>query len=180
MKSLNIVDRQGFWKAVGSRWPADGCKKDISFFEIKNELTDYLVKNKVKPKTFGHFGFVVRNNKDPIDFIKSFHSKDEVIFRTDWVNSFLLYVTRFTVNHTELEFLSPEGNSFFKDFLNQAGERLHHLAFETGNIKNALDCLKKGGATLVTEKALKGAHGLVAFIEPQISCKVYLELYQVK
>ncbi len=53
---------------------------------------------------------------------------------------------------------------------------LHHLCFETGNLENTVRDLVQKGATFIEPVVRDGARGRVAFLHPQCTAGVLVEL----
>lgn len=75
-----------------------------------------------------------------------------------------------------IESTDPEG--VIAKFIESRGEGLHHLAFEVGNIQDALGTLVRKGIRLIDEKPRKGVENTkIAFLHPK-GTKVLIELVE--
>ncbi len=78
-----------------------------------------------------------------------------------------------------LESLRPDG--VIARFIERRGEGLHHLAFETPDIRAEMARLRTEGFELVDAEPRPGAHGRqVAFVHPRSVEGVLVELVQVR
>jgi len=88
----------------------------------------------------------------------------------------------FMVGQTKLELLEstdPEGP--VGKFLEKKGEGVHHLAFHTSNLEDALTEMDEKGVALIDKKPRKGAEGLdIAFLHPKSTHGVLTELCEDK
>jgi len=88
----------------------------------------------------------------------------------------------FMVGQTKLELLEstdPEGP--VGKFLEKKGEGVHHLAFATSNLEDALTEMDEKGVALIDKKSRKGAEGLdIAFLHPKSTHGVLTELCEDK
>jgi methylmalonyl-CoA/ethylmalonyl-CoA epimerase len=88
----------------------------------------------------------------------------------------------FMVGQTKLELLEstdPEGP--VGKFLEKKGEGVHHLAFATSNLEEALVQMEERGVALIDKKPRKGAEGLdIAFLHPKSTHGVLTELCEDK
>ncbi|MFQ5906912.1 MAG: methylmalonyl-CoA epimerase [bacterium] len=88
-----------------------------------------------------------------------------------------LEVAFLKVGNVMVELISPTSEaSTVDDFLKKRGEGVHHLAFKTGHVEDAVETLKGRSFRLVQVPA-KGAHGrTVAFLHPRDCHGVLIEL----
>jgi len=76
-----------------------------------------------------------------------------------------------------LESTDPEGT--IAKFIESRGEGLHHLAFEVGNIQEALGELVNKGVALIDEKPRGGVENTkIAFLHPKGTKRVLMELVE--
>jgi len=89
-------------------------------------------------------------------------------------------VVIFRVGDVNLELLEPTADeSPIALFIKSKGEGLHHIAYETDNIVEGIDGLKKKKVLMIDETPRQGVHGTkIAFLHPRSSCKVLTELTQ--
>lgn len=86
----------------------------------------------------------------------------------------------FKIGQTKLELLestSPEGT--IAQFIEKRGEGIHHIAFATTSVKDALADAEAKGVRLIDKAPRKGAEGLnIAFLHPKSTMGVLTELCQ--
>lgn len=81
------------------------------------------------------------------------------------------------VGDTRIELLEPtSADSPVAKFIEQKGEGVHHVAFETNDIGGQLLQAKEAGVRLINESPVVGAHGMqVAFLHPKSTFGVLTE-----
>ncbi len=88
----------------------------------------------------------------------------------------------FKIGDTKIELLEstdPEGP--IGKFIEKKGEGIHHIAFATKEIENALEEAESKGVRLIDQKPRKGAEGLdIAFLHPKSTGGVLTELCENK
>jgi 4-hydroxyphenylpyruvate dioxygenase and related hemolysins len=86
------------------------------------------------------------------------------------------------VGQTKIELLEstdPEGP--IGKFIEKKGEGIHHIAFATKNIENALEEASSKGIQLIDKSPRLGAEGLhIAFLHPKSTGGVLTELCENK
>ncbi len=81
--------------------------------------------------------------------------------------------------NTLIELLEPtDTESTVARFLARRGPGMHHLCFGTPDIREHLRDLKDKGVALLDETPRPGAHGEVAFVDPDAALGVLVELTQ--
>ena len=84
----------------------------------------------------------------------------------------------FKIGQTKLELLEstdPEGT--IAKFIEKRGEGVHHIAFATNGVQNALNELASKGVQLIDKAPRKGAEGLnIGFLHPKSTIGVLTEL----
>ena len=85
------------------------------------------------------------------------------------------------VGESQLELLQPiSEDSTVAKFLENRGEGLHHIAFETDDIDGVLKHIQEKGLRLIDKEPRDGAHGTkIAFIHPKSTFGVLCEIVQV-
>ena len=84
-----------------------------------------------------------------------------------------------TLGDCELELLepiSPEGG--VARFLERRGEGLHHICFQTDDVREELAGLRRRGVEVIDEEPREGLAGLICFLHPQSHRGVLVELAQ--
>jgi methylmalonyl-CoA/ethylmalonyl-CoA epimerase len=88
----------------------------------------------------------------------------------------------FMVGQTKIELLEstdPEGP--VGRFLEKKGEGVHHIAYATTELEQALVQMQEKGVTLIDKEPRKGAEGLsIAFLHPKSTHGVLTELCEDK
>ncbi len=125
-----------------------------------------------------HIGIAVRSLKEMIPFYRDvlglrFVGEEEVPEQR-------VRVAMFQVGEVRIELLEPtDPTSPITRFLEKKGPGLHHVAFGTKSIENALEKIQEQGVELIDEKPRPGAHNTsIAFLHPASTGKVLLELCQ--
>lgn len=172
-KKVNLI-----WKKVETRWPAAICVEILSFNTIKDKMEDFLTEKGVFPQAFSHFGLVVNNIERSIEVLKMYDRSSSGELVKDWVEAYRVNVGRIMFDDKELEFIAPEGESFFNTFLKEQGERLHHLAFQVNDVESCLEKLKAQGFKAIGNGPRSGSHGKIVFLMPGLLGEIYIELFQ--
>lgn len=84
----------------------------------------------------------------------------------------------FKVGATKIELLEPTSeDSAVAKFIEKRGEGIHHIAFATDGVANALAEVESKGVVLIDKTPRKGAEGLnIAFLHPKSTMGVLTEL----
>lgn len=84
----------------------------------------------------------------------------------------------FKVGQTKIELLEPTSEeSTIAKFIEKRGEGIHHIAFATDSVAEALAEVAEKGVQLIDKAPRKGAEGLnIAFLHPKSTCSVLTEL----
>lgn len=84
----------------------------------------------------------------------------------------------FMVGQTKIELLEPTSEeSTIAKFIEKRGEGIHHLAFATNNVAEALKEVEEKGVRLIDSQPRGGAEGLnIAFLHPKSTGSVLTEL----
>ncbi|MFB6134823.1 MAG: methylmalonyl-CoA epimerase [Halanaeroarchaeum sp.] len=78
-----------------------------------------------------------------------------------------------------LELLEPQDGGTIARYLEERGPGIHHLAFETADVSEALDRARDLGIDLVDEEPRPGARGHdVAFLHPESTGGVLIEFVE--
>jgi len=86
----------------------------------------------------------------------------------------------FKVGQTKIELLEPTSeDSTIAKFIEKKGEGVHHIAFATPDVANALAEVESKGVQLIDKAPRNGAEGLqIAFLHPKSTGSVLTELCQ--
>ena len=84
----------------------------------------------------------------------------------------------FMVGPTKIELLEPTSEeSTIARFIEKRGEGVHHIAYATKNVNEALQEVEAKGVRLIDREARGGAEGLsIAFLHPKSTGSVLTEL----
>ncbi|WP_436414389.1 methylmalonyl-CoA epimerase [Petrimonas sp.] len=84
----------------------------------------------------------------------------------------------FQIGQTKIELLEPTSEeSTVAKFIEKRGEGVHHIAFATKNLSEALQEVEAKGVRLIDAKPRAGAEGLnIAFLHPKSTGSVLTEL----
>jgi methylmalonyl-CoA/ethylmalonyl-CoA epimerase len=84
----------------------------------------------------------------------------------------------FKVGQTKIELLEPTSEeSTIARFIEKRGEGIHHIAYATKNVQEALQEMEAKGVRLIDNEARPGAEGLrIAFLHPKSTGSVLTEL----
>ena len=84
----------------------------------------------------------------------------------------------FMVGPTKIELLEPTSEeSTIAKFIEKRGEGVHHIAYATKNVNEALKEVEEKGVRLLDQEARGGAEGLrIAFLHPKSTGSVLTEL----
>lgn len=177
---------ESMWSVIEKKWPlAIGVQKiteqktgaeTTGLAVLKQTVHDFLLQNAIRPVSFSHYGFVVKNIDATCAEMDLPHRCENLSAQKAWVEAYKVHVLRFELAGTELELIEPAGNSFFEDFLKNEGEGLHHVSFQVEKIQACLDALQTNGTELVDAIPRVGSHGKVAFTKPGPIAPLYLEL----
>lgn len=82
------------------------------------------------------------------------------------------------VGQTKIELLEPtDEESTIAKFIEKRGEGIHHIAYATENVNEALKEMENKGVRLIDKEARGGAEGLrIAFLHPKSTGGVLTEL----
>ncbi|MCE5205238.1 MAG: methylmalonyl-CoA epimerase [Porphyromonadaceae bacterium] len=84
----------------------------------------------------------------------------------------------FMIGPTKIELLEPTSEeSTIAKFIEKRGEGVHHIAYATKNVNDALKEVEEKGVRLIDKEARGGAEGLrIAFLHPKSTGSVLTEL----
>lgn len=125
-----------------------------------------------------HIGIAVRS----IDAVLPYYEQTLGLkcARRETVESQKVRVAFLPVGEINLELLEPTSpESPITKFIEQHGEGVHHVAFQTDDIATQLQSAHDAGVRLIHETPLLGAHGMqVAFLHPKSTFGVLTEFCQ--
>ena len=84
----------------------------------------------------------------------------------------------FKIGNTKIELLEPTSEeSIIAKYIEKRGEGIHHIAYATKNVNEALKEAEEKGVRLIDKEARGGAEGLrIAFLHPKSTGSVLTEL----
>lgn len=84
----------------------------------------------------------------------------------------------FRIGETKIELLEPTSEeSTIAKFIEKRGEGIHHIAYATEDLNEALKEVESKGVRLIDQQARGGAEGLsIAFLHPKTTGSVLTEL----
>ena len=84
----------------------------------------------------------------------------------------------FKIGQTKIELLEPTSEeSTIAKFIEKRGEGIHHIAYATTDVNEALEEVEAKGVRLIDQQARAGAEGLrIAFLHPKTTGSVLTEL----
>ena len=125
-------------------------------------------------KRINHIGIVVKDLEDILKkFEKTFGLKAESFKTKNNIKAAFV-----GVGDGEIEFLQAENDS---ELVRPNGKNdfIHHFAFETDDIDNEINNMKKNGIKIVQDPPIIGLHGVkIAFISPENLNGLNIELIE--
>jgi methylmalonyl-CoA/ethylmalonyl-CoA epimerase len=127
-----------------------------------------------------HIGIAVKSIADAIPYY------EEILglkcYAVEEVTDQKVKTAFFMIGQTKIELLEstdPEGP--IGKFIEKKGEGVHHIAFATQNLEDALAEAETKGVQLIDKQPRKGAEGLhIAFLHPKSTRGVLTELCENK
>jgi methylmalonyl-CoA/ethylmalonyl-CoA epimerase len=125
-----------------------------------------------------HIGIAVRSLDEHIPFYRDVLGLKES--GIEEVADQKVKVAMFKVGEVSIELLEPTSpESPIAKFIEKKGEGMHHIAYQTDDIKNELSGMKAKDIQLIDQEPRDGAHGSrIAFLHPKSSGKVLTEICQ--
>ena len=131
-------------------------------------------------KGLNHIGIAVRDLDKSTELFAKIFDIDNMHRET--VEEQKVAVASFKVGNVIIELTAPtDETSPIAKFIEKKGEGIHHIAFESDNVKLDLARLSEEGINLINDEPKAGAHDmLVAFLHPKSTNNVLIELCQNK
>jgi methylmalonyl-CoA/ethylmalonyl-CoA epimerase len=127
-----------------------------------------------------HIGIAVRSLEESIAYYEGILGLK--CYAVEEIKEQRVKTAFFRVGQTKIELLEstdPEGP--VGKFLEKKGEGVHHIAYATSNLEEALVQMEEKGVSLIDKKPRKGAEGLdIAFLHPKSTHGVLTELCEDK
>lgn len=125
-----------------------------------------------------HIGIAVKDLNTAKDIYRKLLNSEPSEEET--VESQKVKVAKFKVGSSTIELLEPTSpDSPIAKFIEKRGEGIHHIAYESDDIKNDLGSLNENGFELINKEPVTGSDNMqVAFIKPKSAAGVLTELCQ--
>ena len=126
-----------------------------------------------------HIGIVVRNIEEALPcYTQGLGLRLE---RIQELPDQALRIAILPLDNGEIELLQPldEATGIAK-FLANRGEGIHHICFDTDDIRSSLAQADSAGLQLIDADPRPGAHGQIAFLHPKTMHGVLVELAQTE
>ena len=127
-----------------------------------------------------HIGIAVKNLDESIKYYENVLGLK--CYSIEEVKDQKVKTAFFKVGETKIELLestSPDGP--IGKYIEKKGEGIHHIAFHTKNLQQALNEADDKGVRLIDSEPRKGAEGLdIAFLHPKFTGGVLTELCEDK
>lgn len=125
-----------------------------------------------------HIGVAVRNLETAVKIYKGILQSDPS--EPEIVEEQKVRVVKFKLGESTFELLEPTSDdSSIATFIEKRGEGVHHIAYESDNIRDDLKRLDSEGYELIDKEPRIGADNeLIAFIKPRSVAGVLIELCQ--
>jgi methylmalonyl-CoA/ethylmalonyl-CoA epimerase len=132
--------------------------------------------NKMEISHIEHIGIAVKNLYESIKYYENILGLK--CYAVEEVMNQKVKTAFFMAGQTKIELLeSTEPDGPIGKFIEKKGEGIHHLAFATNNLKDALTEIEAKGVQLIDRQPRKGAEGLnIAFLHPKSTNGVLTEL----
>ena len=126
-----------------------------------------------------HIGIAVKSLEDHIPFYRDVLKLQ--FLGIENVPDQKIRLAMFKVGNIQIELFEPTSpDSTINKYIENKGEGLHHIAYQSDNIENDIENLIEKNIKMIDEKPRKGAHNTkIAFIHPKSSGKVLTEICQI-
>jgi methylmalonyl-CoA/ethylmalonyl-CoA epimerase len=126
-----------------------------------------------------HIGIAVKSLEDHIPFYRDVLKLQ--FLGIENVPDQKIRLAMFKAGNIQIELLEPVSpDSTINKYIENKGEGLHHIAYQSDNIENDIEDLIEKNIKMIDEKPRKGAHNTkIAFIHPKSSGKVLTEICQI-
>jgi len=123
-----------------------------------------------------HIGIAVKNLDESVKYYEGILGLK--CYAVEEVKDQRVKTAFFMVGQTKLELLeSTEPDGPIGKFIEKRGEGIHHIAFATDNLNDALKEIEEKGVVLIDKEPRKGAESLdIAFLHPKSTGGVLTEL----
>lgn len=123
-----------------------------------------------------HIGIAVRNIEEQLPYYEQILGLK--CYNIEVVEDQKVKTAFFKVGQTKIELLEPTSeDSTIAKFIERRGEGVHHIAYATKSVKDALKKADEKGVRLIDKEPRQGAEGLsIAFLHPKSTGSVLTEL----
>lgn len=123
-----------------------------------------------------HIGIAVRSIEEQIPYYEQILGLK--CYNIETVEDQKVKTAFFKVGETKIELLEPTSeDSTIAKFIEKRGEGVHHIAYATKSVKDALKKAEEKGVRLIDKEPRQGAEGLsIAFLHPKSTGSVLTEL----
>ncbi len=123
-----------------------------------------------------HIGIAVKNLEESIKFYESVLGLK--CYLIEEVEDQKVRTAFLKIGQTKIELLeSTEPDGPIAKFIEKKGEGIHHIAYATNNLNEALKEAELKGIQLIDKEPRKGAEGLnIAFLHPKSTNGILIEL----
>ena len=135
-----------------------------------------LKESKMELTHIEHIGIAVKNLDESIKYYETVLGLK--CYALEEIKDQKVKTAFFMIGQTKLELLeSTEPDGPIGKYIEKKGEGIHHIAFATNNLKDALNEAGSKGIILIDKEPRKGAEGLsIAFLHPKSTGSVLTEL----
>ncbi len=127
-------------------------------------------------KKIHHIGIVVKNLDETMKVYSKILGKGPESLHE--IAAVKIKIANYKVGETALEFLEGAPGSSLADFIAARGEGLHHIGVEVDDIEGELKKLAAAGVALRDKEPRPGPEGKIAFVGPEGTHGVTIELVQ--
>ncbi|MCF8309464.1 MAG: methylmalonyl-CoA epimerase [Bacteroidales bacterium] len=130
----------------------------------------------MKPTHIEHIGIAVNSLDQSIPFYENVLGLE--CYAIEEVQDQKVKTAFFKVGDTKIELLEPtDEDSPIAKFIAKKGEGMHHIAYATEDVGNALKEAEEKGLRLIDKKPRQGAEGMqIGFLHPKSTNGVLTEL----
>jgi len=130
--------------------------------------------------SINHIGIAVKNLDESLAVFRNIFQFQD--YHSEIVEEQKVKVASFRLADVMIELTCPTSeDSPIAKFIQNKGEGIHHIGFNTDEITQDLSRLNENGIKLINDSPLSGAHDmLIAFLHPKSTNSVLMEICQHK
>ena len=138
--------------------------------------TKYIQETNMELTHIEHIGIAVKSIEEQLPYYEGVLGLK--CYNIETVEDQKVKTAFFQIGQTKIELLEPTSEeSTVAKFIEKRGEGVHHIAFATKNLSEALQEVEAKGVRLIDAKPRAGAEGLnIAFLHPKSTGSVLTEL----